>query len=60
MSTRTKVILLIGVPVGLTAGYFGGRLDNFLMRMTDVVYAFPALLLAIVMQVAFGDYMVGR
>jgi oligopeptide transport system permease protein len=54
------LILLIGVPVGLTAGFFGGRLDNVLMRLTDVVYAFPALLLAIVMQIAFGDTPVGR
>ena len=49
------VILLIGVPFGLIAGYVGGRLDNLMMRITDVVYAFPALLLAIVMQIAFGD-----
>lgn len=49
------VILLIGVPFGLTAGYAGGRIDNLMMRITDVVYAFPALLLAIVMQISFGS-----
>ena len=49
------VILLIGVPVGVTAGYFGGRLDNALMRLTDIVYAFPALLFFIVMQISFGS-----
>lgn len=49
------VILCIGVPFGLVAGYVGGRLDNFMMRVTDVVYAFPALLLAIVMQISFGE-----
>jgi oligopeptide transport system permease protein len=54
------VIMLIGVPIGLVAGFSGGRLDNLLMRMTDVVYAFPALLLAIVMQIAFGDTGVGK
>jgi oligopeptide transport system permease protein len=54
------VIMLIGVPIGLMAGFSGGRLDNLLMRMTDVVYAFPALLLAIVMQIAFGDTGIGR
>jgi oligopeptide transport system permease protein len=54
------VIMLIGVPIGLVAGFWGGRLDNLLMRMTDVVYAFPALLLAIVMQIAFGDTGIGR
>lgn len=49
------VILLIGVPFGLVAGFSGGRLDNLMMRITDVVYAFPALLLAIVMQISFGS-----
>ncbi len=53
------VILLIGVPVGLTAGFAGGRIDNLLMRFVDVVYAFPALLLAIIMQISFGDTAVG-
>lgn len=54
------VILMIGVPIGLIAGYAGGRLDNLLMRLTDVVYAFPALLFFIVMQIAFGDSSFGR
>ena len=49
------VILLIGVPFGLIAGFKGGRIDNLMMRITDVVYAFPALLLAIIMQISFGD-----
>jgi len=54
------VILLIGVPVGLIAGFAGGRIDNLLMRITDVVYAFPALLLAIIMQISFGDTSFGK
>jgi oligopeptide transport system permease protein len=54
------VILLIGVPVGMIAGFAGGRVDNLLMRLTDVVYAFPALLLAIIMQISFGETFVGR
>jgi oligopeptide transport system permease protein len=49
------VIMLIGVPIGLVAGYAGGRIDNLLMRMTDVVYAFPAFLFFIIMQVSFRD-----
>ncbi|GAB6880429.1 ABC transporter permease [Halorubrum gandharaense] len=36
-----------GVSVGLTAGYFGGRVDDSLMRFADVMLAFPALVLAI-------------
>lgn len=55
-----SVILIIGVPVGLAAGYFGGRVDNLLMRFTDVVYAFPALLLAIIMQISFRQSFVGQ
>lgn len=49
------VIMFIGIPVGLLAGYTGGRIDNILMRLTDVVFAFPALLFFIVMQIAFGE-----
>ncbi len=41
------VILLIGVPVGLVTGYFGGWLDMVVMRLVDAVYALPGLLLAI-------------
>jgi len=39
--------ILIGVGIGAAAGFYGGRLDNFLMRLTDVFFAFPSLLLAI-------------
>jgi oligopeptide transport system permease protein len=49
------VIMIIGVPMGLIAGFAGGRIDNLLMRLTDVIYAFPSLLLAIIMQISFGD-----
>jgi oligopeptide transport system permease protein len=53
------VILLIGVPVGLVAGFAGGRTDTLLMRLTDVVYGFPALLFFLVMQVSLGDTRLG-
>jgi oligopeptide transport system permease protein len=49
------VIMAIGIPVGLTAGFAGGKLDNFLMRLTDIVYAFPALLFFIIMQISLGS-----
>jgi len=54
------VIMAIGIPIGLVAGYVGGPLDNFLMRVTDIVYAFPALLFFIIMQISFGDTNIGR
>ncbi|HUZ83142.1 MAG TPA: ABC transporter permease [Gaiellales bacterium] len=38
---------LIGVPLGLAAGYFGGIVDHVIMRVTDVFLAFPALLLSL-------------
>ena len=53
------VILVIGIPIGLLAGFAGGRLDNALMRLTDIVYAFPALLFFIIMQISFGDSQFG-
>ena len=38
---------VLGMIIGLVAGYFGGRLDDFLMRLADVQLAFPFILLAI-------------
>ncbi len=53
------VILAVGIPIGLTAGFLGGRVDNLLMRVTDVVYAFPALLFFIIVQISLGDTVFG-
>jgi peptide/nickel transport system permease protein len=39
--------LLLGLPIGVVAGYFGGFVDNLLMRPIDLLLALPALLLAI-------------
>ena len=44
----------IGVVIGGAAGFFGGWVDNVLMRFTDTVFAFPNLLLAIVFVTVFG------
>jgi len=54
------VILTIGVPVGAIAGWFGGRIDNLLMRITDVIYAFPDLLFIILLSVAFRETAFGQ
>jgi peptide/nickel transport system permease protein len=40
--------LLIGVPVGALAGYYGGRLDNLLMRLTEAILTIPPLFLVII------------
>lgn len=45
---------IIGVPLGLVCGYFEGRLDAVIMRVWDVILAFPALLLAFVFVAMFG------
>jgi peptide/nickel transport system permease protein len=43
------ISLSIGVPVGAVAGYYGGRLDNILMRITDTFLSLPALLVLILL-----------
>ncbi|MFP5501379.1 MAG: ABC transporter permease, partial [Candidatus Sericytochromatia bacterium] len=43
----TAVTGLVGVSLGILAGYAGGRVDNGIMRLTEIVMAFPGLLLAI-------------
>lgn len=50
----TGLALAIGVPIGLLAGYFGGRIDTALMRVSDVFLAFPPLLLPIAITAALG------
>ena len=45
----TLVSLLIGVTYGAIAGYFGGRLDNVMMRFVDVLYSLPYVILVIVL-----------
>jgi peptide/nickel transport system permease protein len=44
----------IGTALGIVAGYLGGRLESFLMRITDVSMAFPGLLLAMLLSVGIG------
>jgi oligopeptide transport system permease protein len=48
------IILAIGIPVGAFAGALGGRTDNFLMRFVDVMYAFPDILLVILIRSILG------
>ena len=44
----------IGVLLGAIAGYFGGRIENAIMRFSDILMAIPSILLAIVIVAAFG------
>ena len=52
--TVQAIYLVIGGTVGLTAGYFGGRVDNLLMRFVDIWYAFPDLLFLLVVVAVLG------
>jgi oligopeptide transport system permease protein len=47
------ISLLIGVTYGSISGYFGGRVDNIMMRIVDVLYAFPGLLFIILLMAFF-------
>ncbi|PTQ57371.1 MAG: Oligopeptide transport system permease protein OppC [Candidatus Carbobacillus altaicus] len=48
------VEILIGVTIGALAGYFGGRLDNILMRFVDIMFALPSFLLSLMLVVVLG------
>ena len=48
------IILPIGLAIGLAAGYFGGVVDGVVMRLTDLVFAFPAIILAMVVTASLG------
>lgn len=51
----TLIALVIGVAIGLVAGYAGASVDNLLMRLVDLVLAFPFLLLAILLASLFRE-----
>ena len=48
------ISVMIGIVVGITAGYFGGAVDEILMRITDMFLAFPRLVLAMALTAALG------
>ena len=58
------MILAVGTTIGMVAGYYGGWVDQLLMRITDVVYAFPDLLFLVIVMAtlrntAFGEVLGG-
>jgi oligopeptide transport system permease protein len=57
----TIVSLIIGVSYGAVAGYLGGRIDNLMMRLVDVLYSLPYVILVIVLLAMFrGSTPVGQ
>jgi peptide/nickel transport system permease protein len=65
--TRTSMIvsfgavaiaMILGTLIGLISGYFGGRVDSVIMRLLDVIFAFPTILLALAAVAAFGPSLI--
>lgn len=52
------VALTIGLPLGLVAGFFGGRVDNVIMRGIEVILSFPALVLALGITAILGPKLI--
>lgn len=50
----TVISIVVGGLIGTLAGYYGGRVDAVLMRFTDIIFAFPSLVLLIVIVVVMG------
>ncbi|MFQ6124645.1 MAG: ABC transporter permease [Candidatus Heimdallarchaeota archaeon] len=50
----TAVASVVGVVVGIVSGYLGGKIDDLLMRITDMFLAFPALILAMAVSASLG------
>ena len=51
--TGSSVSLLVGIVYGVVSGYYGGRLDNIMMRFIDFLFGVPGLVIIILMQVFF-------
>ncbi|MCK5266205.1 MAG: ABC transporter permease, partial [Candidatus Thorarchaeota archaeon] len=54
----TGMSVIIGTLVGLAAGYYGGIVDSFLMRFTDIFFVIPSLLLMIILAAVLGPSIV--
>ena len=52
----TLVSVIIGVLYGAVAGFAGGRIDNLMMRLVDILYSLPFMFLVIVLMVVFGRH----
>jgi peptide/nickel transport system permease protein len=50
----TIILAPVGLTIGVISGYFGGKIDTFLMRITDVFLAFPGLVLALAFVATLG------
>ncbi len=57
------IVLIIGMTIGSLAGYCGGKVDLFIMRIVDIIYSLPdmlmVILLSVVLKTALGDIIAG-
>jgi peptide/nickel transport system permease protein len=53
--TSTVIALVIGLAAGLTAAYFGGRIEGVIMRIVDIQLSFPAILIALILIAVLGQ-----
>lgn len=51
----TTLSMLVGVILGILAGFYGGKVDAVIMRLADIMLAFPSMLLAMVIMYTLGD-----
>ncbi len=56
----TAIVFALGITVGMTAGFFGGWLDQILMRFTDIIYAFPDFLFLLIIVASFRNSPFGK
>ncbi len=54
-ATSTVLALIIGLTLGLTAAYFGGRIETLIMRIVDIQLSFPAILIALILIAVLGQ-----
>jgi len=57
--TTALIATALGIAYGMASGYWGGRADNLLMRLLDVIYALPDLLLIILLTIMLGRGLTG-
>lgn len=48
------ITLVVGIALGIVSGYFGGFIDTLIMRLADIIFAFPELILAILVAAVLG------
>jgi peptide/nickel transport system permease protein len=53
--SSTIIAIIVGTAMGLTAGYFGGRVDTAIMRFVDLQLSFPAILIALLLVAILGQ-----